>query len=91
MENHPDDASSIKTALKVTCSHEIDEYIKEILSFQIYSLISIYFGIFEQHVDKMCKEVEAIKSAFKNKLIGKRKHPRFVIIKRIAVQIEVLI
>ncbi|CAF2908164.1 unnamed protein product, partial [Rotaria sp. Silwood2] len=70
VENHSDDASSIKIALK------------------IYSLTSIYFGVFEQYVDKICKDLETIKYLYKNKLSGKRKHPRFVIIKRIGVQLE---
>ncbi|CAF3512541.1 unnamed protein product, partial [Rotaria sordida] len=70
VENHSDDASSIKIALK------------------IYSLTSIYFGVFEQFVDKLCKDLETIKYLYKNKLSGKRKHPRFVIIKRIGVQLE---
>ncbi|CAF4971511.1 unnamed protein product, partial [Rotaria sp. Silwood1] len=70
VENHSDDASSIKIALK------------------IYSLTSIYFGVFEQYVDKLCKDLETIKYLYKNKLFGKRKHPRFVIIKRIGVQLE---
>ncbi len=57
---------------------------------QIYSLTSIYFGAFEQYVQKLCKELETLKDSYKNKLAGKRKHPRFVIIKRIAVQLEVI-
>ncbi|CAF4504295.1 unnamed protein product, partial [Rotaria socialis] len=70
VENHSDDASSIKISLK------------------IYSLASIYFGVFEQYVDKLCKDLESIKYLYKNKLFGKRTHPRFVIIRRIAVQLE---
>ncbi|CAF4273501.1 unnamed protein product, partial [Rotaria magnacalcarata] len=70
VENHSDDASSIKIALK------------------IYSLASIYFGVFEQYVEKLCKDLESIKYLYKNKLSGKRTHPRFVIIRRIAVQLE---
>lgn len=49
----------------------------------------MYFGIFEQFVDRLFKEHETMKASFKNKLAGKRKHPRFVIIRRLAVQIEV--
>ncbi|CAF4255170.1 unnamed protein product, partial [Adineta steineri] len=70
VENHSDDASSIKTALK------------------IYSITSVYFGVFENFVEKLCKDLESIKYSFKDKLSGKRKHPRFVIIKRIAIQLE---
>ncbi len=50
----------------------------------------MYFGVFEQYVDKLFKDLETLKYSFKNKLSGKRKHPRFVIIKRIAVQLEVI-
>ena len=57
---------------------------------QIYSLTSVYFGIFEQYVDKLFKDLETVKYSFKNKLAGKRKHPRFVVIRRLAVQIEVI-
>ncbi|CAF5043459.1 unnamed protein product, partial [Rotaria sp. Silwood1] len=72
VENHSDDASSIKIALK------------------IYSLTSIYFGVFEQDIDELYKDFQIIKYLYKNKLFGKRKHPRFVIIKRIEVQLELL-
>ncbi|UJR35822.1 hypothetical protein I4U23_028569 [Adineta vaga] len=70
VENHSDDASSMKTALK------------------IYSITSVFFGVFENYVEKLCKDLETSKLLFKNKLSGKRKHPRFIIIKRINVQLE---
>ncbi|CAF1622524.1 unnamed protein product, partial [Adineta ricciae] len=70
VENHSDDASSLKTALK------------------IYSITSVYFGVFENYVEKLCKSLETNKALFKNKLVGKRKHPRYIIIKRINVQLE---
>ncbi|CAF4795466.1 unnamed protein product, partial [Rotaria sp. Silwood2] len=70
VENHPDDASSINTVLK------------------IYSLTSVYFGAFENYIDTLFNDLEIVKYLYKNKLSGKRKHPRFLIIKRIGLQLE---
>ena len=41
-------------------------------------------------MDKLFKDLETVKYSFKNKLAGKRKHPRFIVIRRLAVQIEVI-
>ncbi|CAF4659701.1 unnamed protein product [Rotaria sp. Silwood1] len=70
VENHSDDASSIKTALK------------------IYSLSSIYYGVFKHDADKLHKHFEAAKNSFINKLYGERQYPRFLMVERIALQCE---
>ncbi|CAF3427722.1 unnamed protein product [Rotaria socialis] len=71
VENHSDDASSIKIALK------------------IYSLSSIYYGVFKHDADKLHKHFEAAKGSFINKLYGERQYPRFLMIERITLQCEV--
>ncbi|CAF4314779.1 unnamed protein product [Rotaria socialis] len=70
VENHSDDASSIKIALK------------------IYSLSSIYYGVFKHDADKLHKHFEAAKGSFINKLYGERQYPRFLMIERITLQCE---
>ncbi|CAF1560656.1 unnamed protein product [Rotaria magnacalcarata] len=67
---HSDDASSIKTALK------------------IYSLSSMYYGTFEQSINKSCNGLNNLKFLYKNKLCGTQQNPRFVVIQLIAIQAE---
>ncbi|CAF0736207.1 unnamed protein product [Didymodactylos carnosus] len=70
VENNSDDASSLKTALK------------------IFSLASIYYGVFKHDADKLWKHFENAKHSFMNKLYGERQYPRFLMIERITLQSE---
>ncbi|CAF3971108.1 unnamed protein product [Rotaria sp. Silwood2] len=58
------------------------------IALKIYSLSSMYYGIFEQNINKLFSDLNTIKYLYKNKLCYKQQHPRFVIIQRIAIQIE---
>ncbi|CAF4657490.1 unnamed protein product [Rotaria sp. Silwood1] len=58
------------------------------IALKIYSLSSMYYGIFEQNINKLLNDLNIIKYLYKNKLCGTHQHPRFVIIQRIAVQLE---
>jgi hypothetical protein len=57
--------------------------------FQIYSLSSIYYGVFKHDADKLHKHFEAAKNSFINKLYGERQYPRFLMIERMTLQCEV--
>jgi len=56
---------------------------------KIYSLSSIYYGVFKHDADKLHKHFEAAKSSFINKLYGERQYPRFLMIERMTLQCEV--
>ncbi|CAF4617031.1 unnamed protein product, partial [Rotaria sp. Silwood2] len=58
------------------------------IALKIYSLSSMYYGIFEQNINKLYCDLNTIKHLYKNKLYNTQQHPRFVIIQRIAIQIE---
>ncbi|CAF4903678.1 unnamed protein product, partial [Rotaria sp. Silwood1] len=58
------------------------------IALKIYSHSSMYYGIFEQNINKLCNHFNVIKYLYKNKLCGTQQHLRFVIIQRIAIQIE---
>ncbi|CAF4197699.1 unnamed protein product [Rotaria sp. Silwood2] len=59
------------------------------IALKIYSLSSMYYGTFEQNINKLCNDLNIIKYLYKNKLCGIQQYPRFIIIQRIAIQIEV--
>ena len=50
----------------------------------------MYYGNFEKSTNKSLKEFNQVKYAFKTKLCGPKQHPRFVIVQRLAVQLEVI-
>ncbi|CAF4737571.1 unnamed protein product, partial [Rotaria socialis] len=54
----------------------------------IYSYSSSYYGFLSSDFYKLYNDFVSLKYSFKNKLSGKRHHPRFVIIKCLATQIE---
>ncbi|CAF0997933.1 unnamed protein product [Rotaria sordida] len=55
---------------------------------QIYSLPSCYFGLLANDYAKLNNDFDILKYSFENKLSGRRYHPRFVIIKRLAKEIQ---
>ncbi|CAF4157119.1 unnamed protein product, partial [Rotaria sordida] len=58
------------------------------IALKIYSLSSMYYGIFEQNINKLCNNLNVIKYLYKNKLCDTKQHLRFVTIQRIAIQME---
>ncbi|CAF3758140.1 unnamed protein product [Rotaria sp. Silwood1] len=60
------------------------------IALKIYSLSSMYYGIFEQNINKLYCDLNTNKYLYKNKLYDTQQYPRFVIIQRIAIQIEVI-
>ncbi|CAF1638010.1 unnamed protein product [Adineta ricciae] len=58
------------------------------IALKIYSLPAMYYGNFEKSTNKLLKEFNQLKYAFKTKLCGPKQHPRFVIVQRLAVQLE---
>ncbi|CAF1939925.1 unnamed protein product [Rotaria magnacalcarata] len=66
-----------------------DDVSSILTALKIYSLPSSYYGLLASDQHKLCNDFEILKYSFENKLSGKRHHPRFVIIKFLAKQIEV--
>ncbi|CAF0841748.1 unnamed protein product [Rotaria sordida] len=58
------------------------------IAHKIYSATSIYYGGSKHHVNELRKEFQANKLFIKNRLCSERQNPRFLIMKRIALQLE---
>ena len=88
VDQHSDDISLISTALTVFLT--LSKCVTISCWFQIYSFASAYHELLSDDYEKLKNNYDTLKSLFKNQLLGKRHHPRFVIIKRFAKQIEVI-
>ncbi|CAF4302241.1 unnamed protein product, partial [Rotaria sordida] len=58
------------------------------VALKLYSLSSMYYGIFEQYINRLSNNLNVIKYLYKNKLCGTQQHLRFIVVRRIAIQIE---
>ncbi|CAF1379996.1 unnamed protein product [Rotaria sordida] len=57
-------------------------------SINLYSLSSMYYDIFEQYINRLSNNLNVIKYLYKNKLCGAQQHLRFIVVRRIVIQIE---
>ncbi|CAF2652171.1 unnamed protein product [Rotaria sp. Silwood2] len=48
------------------------------IALKIYSLSSMYYGIFEQNINKLFSDLNTIKHLYKNKLYDTQQYPRFL-------------
>ncbi|CAF1171345.1 unnamed protein product [Rotaria sordida] len=78
----------LRISLDMLIENQSDDVVSIKTALTICVLSSKYYGIFSTDVTQMRKDVQSMRTLFRNEIIGERDNPHCLIINQIALQIE---
>ncbi|CAF3866966.1 unnamed protein product [Rotaria sordida] len=78
----------LRISLDMLIENQSDDVVSIKTALTICVLSSKYYGIFSTDVSQMRKDVQSMRTLFRNEIIGERDNPHCLIINQIALQIE---